>query len=142
MKKRIVSLCLFGILMLSGCATNGSLNDNSNSEQSSEAEVQCVTVDLCHSAVRNYLDAKTEEDQFNALKVMADGQYDSPALELSWDGAPYQDLYTVSIADNASFENAYVEETYLPTLKVGHCIPGVKYWYKVEGSEGGNHRKF
>lgn len=136
MKKRIITICLSAFLILSGCATNQNSITDSSSEQSSEAEVQCVTVDLCHSAVRNYLDAKTEEDQFNALKIMADGQYDSPALELSWDGAPYQDLYTVSIADNASFENAYVEETYLPTLKVGHCIPGVKYWYKVEGSEG------
>lgn len=136
MKKRIISLCFSAMLILSGCATNANSGDNSNTEQSSGTEVQCITVDLCHSAVRNYLDAKTEEDQFNALKLMAESQYDSPALELSWDGAPYEDLYTVSIADNAEFENAYVEETYLPTLKVGHCIPGVKYWYKVEGSDG------
>lgn len=120
MKKRIVAIGLSSSLIFASACTT------------SKEEEKFFTVDLCAPIVRTYLDAETEEEQIVAFRNMVDTTYDRPALELTWEGGAFLETYTVSIADNAKFTDAYVEETKRTSLEIGHCIPGQKYWYKVE----------
>ncbi len=120
--KRIVAVGLASFLLLATACTS----------KSTENKEKFFTVDLCAPIVRTYLDAETEADQIVAFKNMENTTYDRPALELTWEGGTFLETYTVSIADNSKFKDAYVEETKRTSLEIGHCIPGQKYWYKVE----------
>lgn len=122
MKKRIAAIGLSSSLIFaSACATD-----------SGKGQEKFFTVDLCAPIVRAYLDAETEEEQIVAFNNMVNTTYDRPALKLTWDGGAFLETYTVSLADNPRFNDAYVEETKRTSLEIGHCIPGQKYWYKVE----------
>ena len=101
-----------------------------------------ATVDLCEPEVRAYLNAETEEEQVTALLVKEGKTYEHQTVSYSWesDGST---KYTLYIADNQEFENAYTFETTQLQMQteVGVLVPGKTYYWKVVGDKAGRTSK-
>ncbi len=94
-------------------------------------------VDLCDSAVREYLNAKTEAQQAQALQQYDGLRLTKQALTFTWESAGSK-LYTVTFADNEGYENPWVYETPIPSIEpAGIFLPGTTYYYKVEAKDTG-----
>ena len=101
-----------------------------------------ATVDLCEPVVRAYLDAETEEEQIKALLEKEGVDYAHQTVVFSWEGDE-SSKYTLYIADNQEFEDAYTFETTQTQLQTGTgvLIPGETYYWKVVGDAKGSTSK-
>ncbi len=75
-----------------------------------------------------------------------DGQavdrYDHQKLDISWEGTGVREEYTVYVADNAEFTNAFTYTTRRNSVskEIGIFVPNKTYYYKVVGSESGSSK--
>ena len=101
-----------------------------------------ATVDLCVPEVREYLNAETEEEQVKVLSVKEGKNYEHQTVSYSWesDGST---KYTLYIADNQEFENAYTLQTTRTQMQTDASvlIPGKTYYWKVVGDKVGSTSK-
>lgn len=99
------------------------------------------TIDLCEPELRAYLNAETEEEQAIALKGRTSLDLAHQNTNFKWEGDGSSN-YTLYIADNKEFENAYTYETrQTQQYWVGVLIPGKTYYWKVVGDiEGSTSR--
>ncbi len=140
MKKNLFLLSvLVGLLCLTACGGN---------EMAKEPTIQLTTtydgatIDLCKPEVRAYLNAETEAEQITTKVAMENTSYVQQTVAFRWEGDG-SSKYTLYIADNQEFENAYQFETVLTVLKkeVGVLIPGKTYYWKVVGDQEGSTSK-
>ena len=135
----ILVLVLAGLFCLTAC---------SGKETAKEPTIKLTsvydgaTVDLCEPEVRAYLNAQTESDQIKALMEMANVSYQHQTISFSWE-SDGSSKYTLYIADNQEFENAYEFKTAKTELKseAGVLIPGKTYYWKVVGDKEGSISK-
>ncbi len=127
MKRRIITFTMIMMMLLgiTGC-----------SEKEKTAEKN--EVDLCNPAIREYLDAKTEEEQA-ALLANYDGfKLAFQNFSFSWDRDETTKRYKVYFADNQEYADARVYETTVATVNPdGVFIPGKTYYWKVESVDTG-----
>lgn len=133
----IIVLVLAGVLCVTAC---GKQETTPTIELTSAYDG--TTVDLCEPEVRAYLNAETEEEQVKALLGKENKNYTYQTVSFSWEGDG-SSKYTLYIADNQEFENAYEFETTQTELKtgVGVLIPGKTYYWKVVGDIEGSTSK-
>lgn len=99
------------------------------------------TIDLCEPVVRAYLNAETEEEQAKALEGRPSGDLAHQNTYFKWEGDGSSN-YTLYIADNKEFENAYTyETTQTQQYWAGVLIPGKTYYWKVVGDIEGSTSK-
>lgn len=95
-------------------------------------------IDLCEKPVREYLEADTESEQADILYHNQQNTLIHQAAVFSWEGDG-SSKYTLYIADNEQFENAYTYETNMTSIaKIGVLIPGTTYYWKVMGDTEGS----
>lgn len=135
--KYILILLIFAVFCLAACGSKDS--------QKTTIELKTVydgkTIDLCDSAVRTYLDAQTEEEQIAALLAKENVHYSKQNIMFSWE-SDGSSKYTLYVADNEAFENAYTfETTETMFVKAGVLVPGTTYYWKVVGDIEGSTSK-
>lgn len=141
MKKYVclIMLILVSLLCLTACGGNDMAKEPTIQLNTTYAG---ATVDLCDPEVRAYLNAETEEEQFKTLLEKENKNHSHQTMIFSWtsDGSS---RYTVYIADNEQFENAYEIETTVTALtkEVGVLVPGKTYYWKVVGDQKGSTSK-
>ncbi len=93
--------------------------------------------DICDPLIREYLDAKTPEEQAAAL-TRGDGiRATHQVLSFTWEATDSK-RYKVYFADNKAYENARIYETSVASIVPdGIFIPGKTYYWKVEGDTEG-----
>lgn len=134
----LIVLVLAGLLCLTACGSKEPTIELTSAYDG-------ATVDLCEPLVRAYLNAETEEEQIRALLKKGAGKYTYQPVSFGWksDGSS---KYTLYIADNQDFANAYTYET-TQTLAtglnvgVGVLLPGTTYYWKVVGDIEGSTSK-
>ncbi len=95
-------------------------------------------VDICDSAVREYLNAGSKSAQAELLERYSGTNLARQTLSFTWEDAACK-VYNVYFADNKNYENARVYQAYVPTLTPdGIFLPGRTYYWKVENSETGD----
>lgn len=132
-------LVVAGLLVLTACG---------GKETTKEPTIKLITVfdgttvDLCEPEVRAYLNAETEEDQVKAIREMENVSYQNQTVLFAWESDGSSE-YTVHIADNQEFEDAYEFKTAKTELKkeAGILIPGTTYYWKVVGDKEGSTSK-
>lgn len=131
----IIMLVLGGLLCLTACGSKEPTIELTSAYDG-------ATVDLCDPEVRAYLNAETEEEQIKTLLEKEEKNHAHQTVSFSWtsDGSS---KYTLYIADNEEFENAYTFETTQTERKTGTgvLIPGKTYYWKVVGDAKGSTSK-
>lgn len=142
MKKLLCSILLLGILLsASACRSSEKQPKIPVIENPTIQLTTCYaggTVDICYPALRNYLNAQTEQDQIDALLQYSGSDLAYQATSFDWEGDGSAE-YTVYFADNVNFENAVTAKTTGTVLEdFGSFIPGTTYYWKVEGDAEGS----
>ncbi len=95
-------------------------------------------VDLCNPAIREYLDAKTEEEQAAFLANYDGFKLAFQDVSFSWERDETTEKYKVYFADNQEYADARVYETAVATVNPdGVFVPGKTYYWKVESVDNG-----
>lgn len=140
MKMNVFSvLVVAGLLFLTACGGKGTAK---------EPTIKLITifdgttVDLCEPEVRAYLNAETEADQVKTIREMENVSYQHQTVLFAWESDGSSE-FTVYIADNPKFENAYEFKTAKTELKkeAGILVPGTTYYWKVVGDKEGSTSK-
>ena len=131
----IIVLVLAGLLCLTAC-------DSKEPTIELTSAYDGATVDLCDPEVRAYLNAETEEEQIKTLLEKEEKNHSHQTVSFSWT-SDESSKYTLYIADNEEFENAYTFETTQTEMKTGTgvFIPGKTYYWKVVGDAKGSTSK-
>lgn len=131
----ILVLVLAGLLCLTACGSKEPTIELTSAYAGS-------TVDLCDPEVRAYLNAETEEEQIKALLEKEEKNHSHQTVSFSWT-SDESSKYTLYIADNEEFENAYTFETTQTEMKTGTgvLVPGKTYYWKVVGDAKGSTSK-
>ncbi len=97
-------------------------------------------VDILHQTVRAYIDGRNNPETL--AQMLKEELAKSQALikqtvALKWQAVDVQAPYTVSVADNEAFENAFTVQTSdTACYDVGIFVPGMTYYWKVAGADG------
>lgn len=90
----------------------------------------------------DYLAGVLHERQTTWKSGQAVDRYDHQKVDISWEGTGVREEYTVYVADNADFTNAFTYTTRKNSVsqEIGIFVPNKKYYYKVVGSESGSSK--
>lgn len=168
MKKNQKRLLVLGLasmsLVLAACQSNGADVPSSETSTSSEtiddtpviptpasSSIRLVSPEegasfsITPEALSTYLNADTETKQIEAIakaKLPENKDLTCLPVRLSWekDGSAY---YTVSLADNPSFENAVQAKvsSLSTSYEANNLIPNSTYYWKVKGTKAHDESK-
>ena len=87
------------------------------------------------------MNAETEEEQVKALLEKENRNYARQNVLFSWE-SDGSSKYTLYVADNKAFDNAYTfETTEIMFVDAGVFVPGTTYYWKVVGDAKGSTSK-
>ena len=147
--KRLVCILLGMILLLmAGCQqetpvtpTDPTMPEIPVIENPSISLTTCYngeTVDICCEDLRAYLNAQTEAEQIELLQELSGYDMSYQVMKFDWEPDD-STTYTVFFADNPNFESPVTVETGNTYLEdFGFFVPGVTYYWKVEGDLQGS----
>ena len=164
-QKRLIVLGLASMsLVLAACQSGENSSTSSSTSTSSDtvddtpviptptnASIRLVSPEegasfsITPEAISTYLNADTEAKQIEAIakaKLAENKDLTSSPVRLSWqkDGSAY---YTVSLADNPSFENAVQAKvsSLSTSYEANNLIPNSTYYWKVKGTRANDESK-
>ncbi|MGN1076754.1 MAG: tyrosine-protein phosphatase, partial [Candidatus Enteromonas sp.] len=164
-QKRLIVLGLASMsLVLAACQSGENSSTSSSTSTSSDtiddtpviptptnASIRLVSPEegasfsITPEAISTYLNADTEAKQIEAIakaKLAENKDLTSSPVRLTWqkDGSAY---YTVSLADNPSFENAVQAKvsSLSTSYEANNLIPNSTYYWKVKGTRANDESK-
>ena len=130
MKKFLCIIISLFLILLSACSAGPIGTDHTIQLKLVYAGAE---LDLCAPLLREYIDEDDTAKQCDFLLEHNGENYDWQNIMLAWYGNESTE-YTVYIADNPSFEDAFTAETDECEYYYGMFMPGKTYYWKVSGS--------
>ncbi len=162
--KRILSLCLCALMLIGtvcGCQSDGAIEGSTGAQTETagatdlsstpDATPESVTgitltafagaqVDVLDPTVRSYIDQRNDPKMLATMlktEQQAQKALIKQTVTFTWTAQNVAGPYTLSVADNQDFKNAFViQVTGTSCSDVGIFIPGKTYYWKVSGSDG------
>lgn len=132
----VLTMTTFLSAALSGC--NGVSSESVDKQEGYAIRIENFLdggeVDICHEAVREYLEAETEEDICRILSENVGSIYDAQYFTVSWTGDAI--YYTFHIGEKPDLSDARESETIGFSWTSDALVPGKTYYYKITDEDG------